>query len=45
MSDQARLGDDYARMAGSSAEQSAFARLQAASLHVSECHRAVKRHD
>jgi hypothetical protein len=44
MADQARLGDDFARMAGTSAEQSAYARLRAASLHVSDCDLAVKRH-
>jgi hypothetical protein len=45
LAEQARLGDGFARMAGTSAEQSAYARLQAASLHVAECDRAVKSHD
>jgi hypothetical protein len=44
LADQARLGDDYARMAGTSAEQSAYVRLHAASRRVSVCDLAVKRH-
>jgi hypothetical protein len=39
---QARLGDAYARAMGTSAEQSTYARLQAASLDVSRCDRAAK---
>jgi anti-sigma regulatory factor (Ser/Thr protein kinase) len=42
LADQARLGDDYARWAGTSAEQSAGVRLKAATLHVSQCDAAVK---
>jgi hypothetical protein len=40
--DQARLGDAYARSVSTSAEQSCYLRLQAASLEVSRCDRAVK---
>jgi hypothetical protein len=40
--EQARLGDAHARALGTSAEQSTFARLQAASLDVSRCDRAAK---
>src|SRR3954463_4817837 len=39
--EQARLGDALQRAAGTSAEQSSFVRLEAASLHVSRCDRAV----
>jgi hypothetical protein len=41
--EQARVGDAYARSVATSAEQSCYLRLQAASLHVSRCDRAVKR--
>ena len=40
--EQARLGDAYARSLATSAEQSCYLRLQAASLDVSACDRAVK---
>lgn len=40
--EQARLGDAFARLAGTQAEQSAYLRLQAASLHVSRCDQLVK---
>jgi hypothetical protein len=40
--EQARLGDAYARSVSTSAEQSSYLRLQAASLEVSRCDRAVK---
>jgi hypothetical protein len=43
--EQARLGDAYARSVSTSAEQSCFLRLQAASLQVSRCDRAVKAGD
>jgi hypothetical protein len=39
LAEQARVRDLYARSLGTSAEQSAHARLQAASLKVSECDR------
>lgn len=42
LTDQARLGDEYERWAGTSAEQSAGVRLSAASLRVSRCDAAVK---
>jgi hypothetical protein len=42
LDEQARLGDAHARAVGTSAEQSTFARLQAASLDVSRCDRAAK---
>jgi hypothetical protein len=42
LTEQARLGDALHRLAGSSAEQSAYARLRAASLRVAECDREVK---
>ena len=42
LGEQARLGDAYARSVSTSAEQSCFVRLQAASLQVSRCDRAVK---
>jgi hypothetical protein len=40
--EQARLGDAFARLAGSQAEQAAYLRLQAASLRVSRCDLVVK---
>jgi hypothetical protein len=40
--EQARLGDAYERSVSTSAEQSCYLRLQAASLQVSRCDRAVK---
>jgi hypothetical protein len=40
--EQARLGDAHARAVGTSAEQSTYARLQAASLEVSRCDLAAK---
>jgi hypothetical protein len=40
--EQARLGDSYARSVSTGAEQSCYLRLQAASLRVSLCDRAVK---
>ena len=42
LTEQARVGDLYARSVGTSAEQSAHARLQGASLRVSECDRRAK---
>jgi anti-sigma regulatory factor (Ser/Thr protein kinase) len=42
LAEQARLGDVYARSVGTSAEQAAHARLQAASLKVSECDQLAK---
>jgi hypothetical protein len=40
--EQARVGDVYARSVGTSAEQSAYVRLRAASLKVSDCERLSK---
>jgi hypothetical protein len=40
--EQARLGDAYNRAVDTSAEQSCFLRLEAASLDVSRCDLAVK---
>src|SRR3954453_6191027 len=40
--EQAQRGEALQRAAGTSAEQSSFVRLEAASLHVSRCDRAVK---
>jgi hypothetical protein len=40
--EQARVGDAYALSVSTSAEQSCYLRLQAASLQVSRCDRAVK---
>jgi hypothetical protein len=40
--EQARVGDLYARSIGTSAEQSASARLQLASAKVTECDRHAK---
>ena len=40
--EQSRLEDAYARAVSTSAEQSCYVRLQAASLEVSRCDRAVK---
>lgn len=42
LSEQARLGDDLQLSVTTSAEQPSYARLQAASRHVSECDQAVK---
>ena len=42
LADQARLGDLYQRAMGTSAEQTSYARLQAAGLRVAMCDRAVK---
>ena len=42
LAEQARLGDAFARAAGTSVEQSSHMRLAAASRQVSVCHRAVK---
>ena len=42
LTEQARLGDAYARSVSTSTEQSCYLRLQAASLQVSRCDRAVK---
>ena len=42
LDEQARLSDAYALAAGTSSGQSWYFRLQAASLHVSRCDRAVK---
>jgi hypothetical protein len=42
LAEQARLGDAFALAAGTSAEQSSHMRLEAASLQVSVCDRAVK---
>jgi intracellular sulfur oxidation DsrE/DsrF family protein len=42
LADQARLGEQYERAIGTSAEQTTFARLQAAGLRVAMCDRAVK---
>jgi hypothetical protein len=42
LKEQARVGDAFARAVGTSAEQSTYARLQAASLDVSRCDRAAK---
>jgi hypothetical protein len=42
LAEQARLGDAYERAVGTSAEQSTYARLQAASVDVSRCDRAAK---
>jgi hypothetical protein len=39
---QARVGDVYARWSGTSAEQSCYSRLRAASQQVAECEQAVK---
>jgi hypothetical protein len=39
--EQARVGDVYARSVGTSSEQSAYRRVQAASAKVSECDRLV----
>jgi hypothetical protein len=40
--EQTRLGDAYGRSVSTSAELSCYLRLQAASLEVSRCDRAVK---
>jgi uncharacterized Zn finger protein (UPF0148 family) len=40
--DQARLGDAYERAVGTSAEQSAFVRLQRAGREVAQCDRDVR---
>jgi hypothetical protein len=40
--EQARVGDAHALSVSTSAEQSSYVRLQAASLEVSRCDRAVK---
>jgi hypothetical protein len=40
--EQARVGDAYERSVSTSAEQSCYLRLQAASLEVSRCDWAVK---
>jgi hypothetical protein len=40
--EQARVGDAYALSVSTSAEQSSYLRLRAASLQVSRCDRAVK---
>ena len=40
--EQARLGDAYERAVGTSAEQSTYARLQAASVDVARCDRVAK---
>ncbi len=40
--EQARLGDEYARLVGTSAEQSAFARLQHAGHEVVRCDQDVR---
>src|SRR3954451_14256427 len=40
--EQARVGELYARSVGTSMEQSAYARLQAAPVRVTECDRRVK---
>jgi hypothetical protein len=40
--EQARLGDAYHRAVATGSEQSCYLRLQAASLDVSRCDRAVK---
>jgi hypothetical protein len=40
--EQARVGDVYTRSVGTSSEQSAHVRLQAASAEVTECDRQVK---
>jgi hypothetical protein len=42
LGEQARLGDAYERAVGTSAEQSTYARLQAAALDVARCDRAAK---
>ena len=42
LGEQARLGDEFALAAGTSAEHSSHMRLAAASLQVSVCDRAVK---
>ena len=42
LNEQARLGDAYERSISTSSEQSCYLRLQAASLQVSRCDRAVK---
>jgi hypothetical protein len=42
LAEQARLGDALTLAAGTSAEQSCYVRLAAASLQVSRCDRSVK---
>ncbi|MFL5883765.1 MAG: ATP-binding protein [Thermoleophilaceae bacterium] len=42
LAEQARLGDQYARARGTSAELSTFSRLRTASLRVDECQRALE---
>ena len=42
LGEQARLGNAYERAVGTSAEQSTYSRLQAASVDVARCDRAAK---